>query len=168
MWFKIKSEKMGNLFKFFTYNLFLPLLIPFLILMIINILNEDTINISTGITILQSLSLFLIVSFFTNIGFWSFDKKEVYEHPQKENYVAASLILGVFSVFLFISSTMELKINYFFILMSISILLLICALTFYYHNPLILHSNMTLEKEKGVKKDISLEEKILTPKGVKK
>ena len=168
MWFKRKSEKTSNLFKFLTYNLFLPLIIPFSILIIINIINEDTINIITGTTILQSLSLFLIVSFFTNIGFWSFDKKEVYEHPQKENYVAASLILGVFSVFLFISSTMELKINYFWSLMIVSILLLICALIFYYHNPLILHSNTTLEKEKGIETDISLEKKILASKEVSK
>ena len=149
-------------------NLFLPLIIPFSILVIINIINEDTINIITGTTILQSLSLFLIVSFFTNIGFWSFDKKEVYEHPQKENYVAASLILGVFSVFLFISSTMKLKINYFWILMAISIIFLICALIFYYNNPLILHSNTKVDKEKGIKTDISLEKKILDSKEVNK
>ena len=136
MWSKIKSEKRSNLFKFLTYNLFLPLIMPFVILIMINIINEDSINFITGITILQSLSLFLIVSFFTNIGFWSFNKKEVYEHPQKGNFVAASLILGVFSVFLFISSTMKLKTNYFWILMSVSILLLICALLFYYNNPL--------------------------------
>lgn len=161
------KSKSSNLFKFLAYNLFLPLIVPFLILIVINIINENSISFITGTTILQSLSLFLIVSFFTNIGFWSSNRGEVSEHPQKENYIAGSLVLGIFSVFLFISSTMKLKIIYFWSLMGTSILFLIIILFFYYHNPLILHSNVILDKEKGIEKDMSIEKKILIPKGGK-
>lgn len=143
----------ANLFRFLTYNLFLPLVIPFIILIGINVITENVINLGTGLTILQSLSLFLIVSFFTNIGFWSYKSKETTEYPHKENYVAASLILGVLSVFLFISSTLDLSQNHFVVLLVIALVLLVTSLNFYYKNPLILHSNPKVEKEKGAKKD---------------
>lgn len=145
----------GNKFKFLTYNFFLPLFIPLLILVGTKLIIGNFELFTVLRFIFQSVSLFLVVAFFTNIGFWTSNQMHSFEEEikNKESFVAISLILGLISVFLFVSSFI---VNDSFLVtcfISVAILFLLFALSLYYHNPLIMHSASNVNSSQGKDKD---------------
>lgn len=145
---KMKQTIFSNKVKFITYNLLLPLVLPLLILIGINTLQResrlDLLNI-----IFQSISLFTVVNLFTNIGLWSSDK--IYNFSDsaknKETHIAISLVFGLISVFLFVSSIIiDSTSAYLLPYLAISISMLIFSITLYYLNPLIMHSGPDVDQ----------------------
>lgn len=148
-------------FKFISYNLLLPLVIPLIILIFSVWINLDIISFDLKLkkSIIQTSSLFLIVTLFTNIGFWSSAKIQTDEAQNKEGDVASSLLLGVISVFLFVSSFMTITNQIAKILIGINLGFLVVSLILLSRNPLAVYSLPRIENGDDITQE--LEEDIL-------
>lgn len=143
----------SNILKFLVYNFFLPILLPLVIMIFVvySIGSQENIE-SIWNLIIQSVYLYLIVSFFTNIGFWSNDQLKANEsdknYRNKESYIALSLVFGVLCVSIYSMSFIITNSIIVYILFLLALLLVFISLFFYYQNPLIIYSSNNEVKDR--------------------
>lgn len=109
--FREKYEKFKETFdnakvlNFYIYNFFLPLILPVLIFLFIVYDFKTKPNYTLINELLKIGYLFLIISFFSNIGLWRWsDKNGYFEKDDIEKKKDMSFLLGVISLVLYIFS----------------------------------------------------------------